>query len=98
MPAAILPTNPAPTLSRQFRSSLFRSVALALAVFLSVMLFRQPNLPDCPAEIRPNIEMLAALEASHKTGQITAQDYQAQKKKLTTDIRRQADQFLSKNK
>ncbi len=35
MPAATLPTNPAPTLSRQFRSSLFRSVALALAVAAS---------------------------------------------------------------
>jgi hypothetical protein len=72
--------------------------ALALAVFLSIMLFRQPNLPDCPVEIRPDIEKLAALEAGYKQGQVTAQDYQAQKKKLTAALRRQTDQFLSKNK
>lgn len=72
--------------------------ALALVVFLSVMLFRQPNLPDCPAEIRPAIEGLAALEAKYKEGQISAEDYQAQKKILTAAIRRQADQFLSENK
>ena len=72
--------------------------ALALAVFLSVMLFRQPSLPDCPAEIRPDIRNLADLEAGYKKGQISAQDYQARKKKLTDAIRRQTDQFLSKNK
>ena len=72
--------------------------ALALAVFLSVMLFRQLSLPDCPAEIRPDIQNLADLEASYKKGQISAQDYQARKKKLTDAIRRQTDQFLSKNK
>ena len=73
-------------------------VALVLAVFLSVMLFRQPSLPDCPAEIRPNIRNLADLEAGYKKGQINAQDYQARKKKLTDAIQRQTDQFLSKNK
>ena len=73
-------------------------VALALAIFLSVMLFRQPNLPDCPAEIQPDIQNLADLEAGYKKGQISAQDYQARKKKLTDAIRRQTDQFLSKNK
>jgi hypothetical protein len=72
--------------------------ALALAVFLSVMLFRQPNLPDCPAEIRPDIRNLADLEAGYKKGQVNAEDYQAHKKKLTDAIRRQTDQFLSKNK
>ena len=73
-------------------------VALALAVFLSVMLFRQPNLPDCPAEIRLDIQKLAALEAGYKKGQISMEDYQAQKKKLTDAIQRQTDQFLSENK
>ena len=73
-------------------------VALALAVFLSVMLFRQPSLPDCPAEIRPDIRNLAVLEAGYKKRQINAQDYQARKKKLTDAIQRQTDQFLSKNK
>ena len=72
--------------------------ALALAIFLSVMLFRQPSLPDCPAEIRPDIRNLADLEAGYKKGQISAQDYQARKKKLTDAIRHQTDQFLSKNK
>ena len=72
--------------------------ALALAVFLSVMLFRQPNLPDCPAEIRPDIQNLVALETGYKKGRISAKDYQAQKKKLTDAIRRQTDQFLSENK
>ncbi|BBB47640.1 SHOCT domain-containing protein [Pelolinea submarina] len=72
--------------------------ALALAVFLSVMLFRQPNLPDCPVEIRPQIEKLAALETGYKKGQISAEDYQARKKKLTAALQHQTDQFLSKNK
>jgi hypothetical protein len=72
--------------------------ALALSVFLSVTLFRQPNLPDCPVEIRPDIEKLAALEAGYKKGQISAEDYQARRKKLTAALQRQTDQFLSKNK
>jgi hypothetical protein len=69
-----------------------------LSVFLSVTLFRQPNLPDCPVEIRPDIEKLAALEAGYKKGQISAEDYQARRKKLTAALQRQTDQFLSKNK
>ena len=73
-------------------------IALALAFFLSVMFFRQPNLPDCPAEIRPDIQNLAALEAGYKKGNIAAEEYQAQKKKLTDAIQRQTDLFLSKNK
>ncbi|MDK2980485.1 MAG: hypothetical protein PWQ55_832 [Chloroflexota bacterium] len=69
--------------------------ALVLAVFLSVMLFRQPRLPDCPADIQPTVDELAALEAEHASGRISGKNYQTQKKKLTAALQRQADRFLS---
>ncbi len=71
--------------------------ALALAVFLSVMLFRQPSLPDCPADIQPTLDELAALEAEHANRRISGEDYQTQKKKLTAVLQRQADHFLKHN-
>jgi hypothetical protein len=70
-------------------------VALALAIFLGVMLLRQPNLPACPADIQPNVEKLAQLERQFAQAQIDKQGYAAQKKKLLAAIRRQTDKFLS---
>lgn len=96
-PSAIFPETPAagsPALARNpAREAAIGLVAIAVALAVAYLLWRSPAAGPCPAEVRPMVEEIAALDADFVAGRVGEGAYHQKRDALKRRARKMLGQI-----